>query len=236
MSIDIHSHVIWGVDDGAETQEQTFHMLHAAVEDGIQKIICTPHMTPGVYEFPEERFLRHLDIAREYIEREKLPLCLTRGAELLYTELTPRLLREGKVPTMEGTRCPLIEFSPSDSWDHIREALHKVSRAGFTPIIAHIERYSAIHTIEQVKTLKSSCCAYVQVNARTMTRKQPLLRRKYFDRLFREMLVDFIATDTHALPGRETCMQDGISALRNKYGEKCAEHICQQTEVLFGSR
>ena len=234
MIIDIHSHVIWGVDDGAETREQTFQMLRAAAEDGIRKIICTPHITPGVYEFPEERFQEHLETAREFIRREGLPLRLTRGAELLYTELTARMLRDGKVPTLEESRCPLIEFSPSDSWHHILNALQNVSRAGFNPVIAHMERYPAIRTVDQVRLLKTACCAYVQVNARTLTRKQPLLRRRYFDRLFQEMLVDFIATDTHSMPGRGTCMREGMSALKLKYGESCAEHIRIQTYGFFG--
>lgn len=234
MIIDIHSHVIWGVDDGAETREQTFQMLRAAADDGIRKIICTPHITPGVYEFPEERFQEHLEISKEYIRQEGLPLRLTRGAELLYTELTARLLREGKAPTLEESRCPLIEFSPSDSWTHILSAVQAVSRAGFTPVIAHIERYPAIRTVEQVRLLKTSCFAYLQVNARTLTRKQPLLRRRYFDHLFQEKLVDFIATDTHAMPGRGTCMQEGMAALEQKYGEICAGHIRRQTYELFG--
>jgi len=232
--IDIHSHVIWGVDDGAETRDQTFEMLRAAVADGIHKIVVTPHITPGVFEFPEDRFLQHLTVARAFITRENLPLKLSRGAELLYTELTPRLLREGRVPTMEGTRYPLIEFSPSDTWDHIRSALQKVSNAGFKPIIAHMERYPAIHTTEQVRELKTACCSFVQINARSLTRKQPLMRRRYFDHLFKENLVDFVATDTHALPGRGTCMQEGMEALRQKYGDACADRIIQQTESFFG--
>ena len=66
MYTDIHSHVIWGVDDGAETKEETFRMLREAVEDGIEQIICTPHVTPGVYEFPMERFLENFAEATDY--------------------------------------------------------------------------------------------------------------------------------------------------------------------------
>ena len=236
MYIDMHCHVIWGVDDGASREEQTIRMLRDAAEDGIGKIIATPHMTPGVYEFPEERFQRHLAFARAYILRENLPLQLERGAEILYTEMTPRLLREGRIPTLENTRCPLIEFSPTDSWEHIREALQRISGAGFAPVIAHMERYPAIRSLEQVRMLKNNCRAMVQINTRSLLRKQPLLRRKFFDGLFREGLVDFVATDTHALPGRGTCMKEGLKALREKYGPEAEQIILRKTEQLFGQK
>ena len=234
MFTDIHSHLIWGVDDGAETKEQTIRMLHDAVLDGISRIICTPHMTPGVYAFPEEIFLEHFQEAQEFIEKEKLPLRLYRGAELLYTENTPRLLREGAVPTLAGSRYAMIEFSPTDSKEHIFSALQKVSGAGVIPVIAHMERYPAIRRTQDVRELKSRFHALVQINARTLTRKQPLFRKKFFDSLFLEHLADFIATDTHALPGRGTCMTEGMEALTRQYGELEARRLREAPEILFG--
>ncbi len=233
MFTDIHSHVIWGVDDGAEAAEETFQMLQAAVSDGIGRIICTPHMTPGVYEFPEAVFLDHLRQAREYIAREGLNLRLEKGGEILYTDNTPRMLREGKIPTLAGSRYALVEFSPTDRRAHIFDALQKVSGTGLIPVIAHMERYPDIGKIEQVKEMKSRFHALVQINARTLTRKQPLFRRKFMDQLFREGLVDFVATDTHAMPGRETCMTEGMNALKERYGETIAQKIERAPDLFF---
>ena len=233
MYTDIHSHVIWGVDDGAEQKAETFRMLKEAVEDGIGRIICTPHVTPGVYEFPEDVFQEHFWEAVEYIAKESLPLQLFRGAEILYTDNTPRLLREKRIATMAGTNYAMIEFSPTDSKEHIFDALQKVSSTGVIPVLAHMERYPAIGKIEQVKEMKQRFRAMVQINARTLTRKQPLLRRKYFDALFTEGLVDFVATDTHAMPGRETCMTAGMKSLKEKYGDVIARQIERQPEIFF---
>jgi len=235
MYTDIHSHVIWGVDDGAETPEETFRMLKEAVKDGIDRIICTPHITPGVYDFPEEVFDEHFREAEEYIRSEGLPLKLYKGAELLYTDNTPRLLREGRTKTMAGTRYAMIEFSPTDSKEHIFDALRKVAGAGMIPIIAHMERYPAIKSLDQVRDMKKRFCALVQINARSLTRKQPLLRRKFFDGLFTEGLVDFVATDTHAMEGRETCMTAGMAALKEKYGELAEKRIREMPEMILES-
>ena len=233
MYTDIHSHVIWGVDDGAETEEETYKMLREAAADGIDRIICTPHVTPGVYEFPEDVFQKHFAAAEAYIREEGLPLKLYQGAELLWTENTPRLLREHQAATMAGTNFAMIEFSPTDSKEKIYDALQKVAGAGFVPIIAHMERYPAIGKISQVKEMKSRFRAMVQINARSLTRKMPLLRRGFFDGIFKEELVDFVGTDTHALPGRETCMTAGMTALNNKYGEKIERRIREMPEILF---
>ena len=233
MYTDIHSHVIWGVDDGAETREETFRMLRDAVLDGIGRIICTPHVTPGVEQFPEEVFQDHLWEAMEYIAKHHLPLVLYRGAELLYTENTPRLIREKEVATMAGTNYVLVEFSPTDTRTHILNALEKVSHAGVIPIIAHMERYPAIRRTEDVRELKSRCHALVQINARSLTRKMPLLYRRFFDSLFTENLVDFVATDTHSMPGREPCMMEGIRALKAKYGSEAARRIAKRPDILF---
>ena len=233
MYTDIHSHVIWGVDDGAETKEETFRLLRDAVEDGIDRIICTPHVTPGVYEFPMEKFLENFYEATEYTRKEGLPLQLFYGAELLWTEMTPRLLRERQVPTMAGTNHAMIEFSPTDPRDKIFDALQKVARAGIIPIIAHMERYPAIREIEQVQEMKSRFRAMVQINARSLTRKMPFFRRSFFDGIFKEGLVDFVATDTHAMPGRETCMRAGMTALKEKYGEVTERRIREMPEIFF---
>lgn len=233
MFTDIHSHVIWGVDDGAENEGETFKLLEEAAADGIGTIICTPHVTPGVYEFPEEAFLAHFAEAEDYIRRKGLPLKLYRGAEILYTNLTPRLLREGQVPTMAGTKYAMIEFSPTDTKEHIYDALQKVAGSGFIPIIAHMERYPAIGKLSQVKEMKSRFRAMVQINARSLTKKQPLLRRGFFDGLFREGLADFIATDTHAMKGRETCMTAGMKAAEEKYGETTTRRLIHNSELII---
>ncbi len=233
MFTDIHSHVIWGVDDGADEKAETFSMLKAAVDDGIGRIICTPHVTPGVYEFPAETFREHFLEAVDFIQKEHLPLQLYYGAEILYTDYTPRLLREKKVATLAGTKYVLIEFSPTDSKDHIFDALQKVSGAGFIPVLAHMERYPSIGKLEMIRELKTRFLVLMQVNARTLTRKVPFFRRKFFDSLFREGLIDFVATDTHSMPGRETCLTAGMNCLKEKYGETIAERIERKPELFF---
>ena len=85
----------------------------------------------------------------------------------------------------------------------------------------------------KVEEIKQRFHALVQINARSLIRKQPLLRRSFFDSLFREGLVDFVATDTHAFPGRGTCMTEGMAALKQKYGEVMERRIRENPEKII---
>ena len=233
MYTDIHSHVIWGVDDGANSKEETFRLLREAVRDGIGQIICTPHMAPGIREFPAERFRENFRTAEEYIRQEGMRLRLFPGAEILYTDHTPRLLRERQAATMAGTAYVLIEFNQKDSRQYIYDALRKVSGNGFIPIIAHIERYPAICRTECVREMRLSFRAMIQMNAGTLTGRLPPLRKRFIDGIFREGLVDFVATDTHGRSGRETCMTAGMRAVEERYGRLTAQRIAENPNTLL---
>lgn len=236
MYTDIHSHVIWGVDDGAETKEETFRMLREAVADGIRTIICTPHITPGIYAFPEEKFQENYSAANAWIMENDLPLKLYQGAEILYTDATPQMLRDKRIPSMAGSRYILVEFSPAEKMAVMMDALQQITATGYLPIIAHLERYSDIRKTDQVREIKERFQAMIQINARSLFRRQPLLRRGFFSGMFQEDLVDFIATDTHAAPGRETCMSKGMEALRRQFGTVAAEAIDRRADSFLIER
>ena len=224
---DIHSHLIWGVDDGAETEEQTRRMLEAAAADGISAIIATPHITPGFVPFPRERFEANLAKAREFVCQQKYLLTICTGSEILYTEHTVRMLREGKVPTLAESRYVLVEFDPGEAPQRIILSLQSIAAAGYIPVIAHLERCRRIRSLQQVREIKSSCRALVQINAATLLCKPPLFRRAFMEGLFREGLADLVATDTHAMPGRETCLTRAMSMIEAKYGKETADRLNQ---------
>ena len=231
---DIHSHVIWGVDDGAETEEETRRMLREAAADRIGTIIATPHITPGIHPFPTQRFAEHLQAAREYIAREGLQIELYPGSEIYYTEHTPRMLREGRVPTLAGSSYVLVEFDPDAPLPFIIQALQNVSSAGFRPVLAHSERCMHIRSTDEVRTVRETGRALIQINAGTLIRKTPLLRRRFLASLFREGLADLIATDTHAFPGRETHMTQAMERLKNDYGTLLHETVLTNAKRIIG--
>lgn len=87
-----------------------------------------------------------------------------------------------------------------------------------------------------MREIKERFQAMIQINARSLFRRQPLLRRRFFSGLFQEGLVDFIATDTHAAPGRESCMSKGMEALRRQFGTVAAEAIDRRADSFLIER
>lgn len=236
MFTDIHHHLIWGVDDGAESFEATQRMVDESAADGVTHIVCTPHMTPGVYPFDMETFDRHLHQTKEYIASRHYDLRLDAGGEVLYTDSMVRFLREGRLPTYGTGRYILTEFSPDDDWQRITAALSGICGAGYRPVIAHVERCLNLKKTDQLLFLKREYGALLQVNARTVLRKPPFFQRKYYTQLIEDGFADFISTDTHDYPGRETCMTKAYEALTERIGKEQADRLCRTNAeaLLFG--
>ena len=225
MFIDIHHHLIYGVDDGAQTFEGTEKMIRQAVENQVHAIITTPHIIPGQEPFDFDAYKAHLAETRQYLNAEGIGLTLYTGSEVLYTSNTAYLLSEGRVPTLAGTRYLLLEFLPDDELDRLMKAGTTVAGMGYIPIYAHVERYECLKKADHIRRLRDECDGLVQVNANTVLRKHSFFRQRFIRRLFENELVDFIATDSHDLPGRDNRMAEAFKQLSALYGENTAHAL-----------
>ncbi|NLD60488.1 MAG: hypothetical protein GX647_12655 [Clostridiales bacterium] len=234
MFVDLHQHLVHGMDDGASSFEETAQMLRAAHRDGIRHIFATPHIHPGREVFPFARYRENLQMARDFLKRERIPMGLYSGSEVLYTEETARLLGEGHVPTLGGTPFLLVEFPTAVSMNRMLAAGRRLNNAGYIPIYAHIERYGCLRTVRDVQKLKSLPDVRLQVNAETPLRKHGVFRSLFLNSLFREDLVDYVATDAHDMRSRPINMQASFQVLVEKYGKPRAENLTSrnQAEIL----
>lgn len=141
--IDIHSHILPGVDDGSQSMEESLELLAMAAESGVDTIVATPHCNiPGEFEnyvSDEIRSLfERLDRARE---RAGIPLQICRGMEVYATPELPDLLRRKQVWTLNGTRYFLTEFAFDEDPGFCSKILRQCRDLGYQPVIAHPERY-----------------------------------------------------------------------------------------------
>lgn len=225
MFTDIHSHVIWGVDDGVSSFEKAQQLLRECAADGIDRIVTTPHVTPGHSEFPEERYLRHLEDTRAWLRDNDIPITLHTGAEILYTSYTERFLSERRLRTLADSGYMLVEFMPTDKYDRLRRAAAEIGNAGFTPVFAHVERYECLKKTDQIRELIDDFNVLIQVNAHTVTEKPSFFRRKFIYGLFEEDLVDFVGTDTHDMSSRHPNMKEAYARLSEWLGSEKADAL-----------
>ena len=231
MFVDMHHHIVYGVDDGPQTPEDAQRMLVAAAQDGTEILVATSHISPGQVEFPYQKYADHLREEQAWCDANGLNIQILSGAEIFYTENTVRMLRDGYVPTLAGTKALLVEFSPDSTWKWIEDAVGGLTKAGYRVAVAHIERYRCMRDIRHVQTLRDEWNAMMQVNAHTLYTRQGLMTDHWLKKLHELRLIDLVATDAHNASSRRTCMTEAFEALCQAGGEPYAialmvDHPC----------
>ena len=163
--IDVHSHIVFDVDDGPKTLEESLELIGESYAQGVRTIVSTSHRRKGMFETPEDKIFANFSKVKEKAEALYPDLTLFYGGELYYTSDIIDKLEKNLIPRMHNTQFALIEFSARTSWKEIHDGLSNVIRAGVTPIVAHIERYHELENNEKrVKELIDMGC-YTQINS-----------------------------------------------------------------------
>lgn len=226
--VDIHSHFVYGLDDGARTITEMEAMLDAAHADGVVSLFATPHVTPGMKPFDAEKYESHLNQARRYCRDRGYNIQLFSGAEILYTPMLQQYCMEHRLPTLGDSEFVLMEFVPGVKLQELESALTLMKRNGYIPILAHIERYNCLYRGRTAAKLKERYNVRYQVNANTVLSDQGYFRTRKIRSWFENELVDFIASDAHNVQNRRTKLRKAFSTLKKQYG--------QQAEQLMGLR
>lgn len=145
--LDIHCHILPGIDDGSPDLETSVKMARAAAKSGVDTIIATPHCNIPGAAFPNyqsEELSHKLQELSECIQSENIPLKILPGAEILATEELPELLRSRKLPTLADSQYLLTEFYFDESPSFMDRIFRQIRAQGLIPVIAHPERYDAV--------------------------------------------------------------------------------------------
>ena len=216
--LDIHTHILPGVDDGAQSMKQSIRMLRAAAMEGIAEIILTPHQKTDRRCVSPEGILRRMGLLQEEADRQRIPIRLHPGSELFYRHGIEELLETGKLITLAGSRYCLTEFFPQEDYAYICDGLSRLSASGYRPILAHAERYGQVTEGDRAAQLKRRTGCLFQVNAAALTGETGFAWKSRSRRLMKDGLVDFVATDAHDEAGRAPRMERCAAWLQKRYG------------------
>ncbi len=223
--VDIHSHILPFMDDGARDEAMSLAMLRIAESEGITDIIATPHYRQGHYRGERKDAERALSKMRELMQKEGIHIRLYPGNEIYYRSGLEEKLDSGVLSTMNDTEYVLIEFSPMEDFMYIRSAAEELFSIGYTPIIAHVERILCIEKkAEYAEELKRMGCE-LQVNAASIVGEAGLRSKFFTHKLLKKELVDYVGTDTHNVENRPPKIQKCAELLCRKYGREYAEAI-----------
>lgn len=224
--IDIHHHILWGVDDGPGTKADSEAMLALAYAEGTRRIIATSHFDPLGASPDVGRLMAKVDTLNALCAQRFPGLSIALGAEILYNEGIRRKLRAGVIPTLAGSDHVLVEFLPSVTASELEKAVRHLANGGFVTIVAHVERCGAvIKAPDTIRHLKGKYGARFQVNADTLLAWQGFTLRRRLRHAIAQGLIDFIASDAHGAQRRRSRLKEGEAFIGKRYGAEAARRL-----------
>lgn len=217
--IDLHCHMLPGIDDGAPDLATALEMARIAVADGIQVVACTPHIYPGMYENDAQGIKRAVLEFKGHLEQAGIPLQVTYGADThLAPDLLVRMRAGGNVPTLHGTRYFLLEPPHHVAPPRLEEFVFNLLAAGYVPIITHPERLSWISSHYDVFRNMAEHGAWMQITAGSLTGRFGEQVQYWAELMLDEGLVHILATDAHGIKARAPLLDEGRRAAEHWVG------------------
>ena len=195
--VDIHSHLLPGIDDGAKNLDNSIELILKMRSYGIKNIITTPHVLGDVYANSSNTIKEKLqEVKEELIKRNIKDISIEAAAEYMMDEQFSKLLEKDDILTLKDNFV-LVEMSYFSAPINIYEILFEIQLKGYKPVLAHPERYSFYHNdFNNYHKLKKAGCLF-QLNLLSLTEQYGKGVQKVSDKLLKENLYDFVGTDIH---------------------------------------
>lgn len=196
--VDVHSHILFGIDDGPETLEESLELAKIYAKSGFRTVVATPHCIPGTGWMPEpEQVRKKIERLSAGLRNSGILLSIGSGMEIAMDPLVPQLLAEGRVLTISDgpyvlLECPFQRLTLG--WEDI---LHDISRMGHKVLLAHPERCAQLAAEPELVRDIASTGAFVQVNWESLLGLNGRHARKVALAFATEGRIHCVATDSH---------------------------------------
>lgn len=220
--IDLHSHLLPGIDDGASDMEDALQLAHVAVADGITHMTFTPHIHPGRYDNTVATIKPVFDAFQQALLRENINLSVAMAGEVRLSAEVLMLVSQNQVPflgTWEGKKVMLLELPHS----HIPPGSDKLVRwlldRNILPMIAHPERNKDVmYRLENMAPFIEMGCL-LQVTAMSVTGKFGFPAKQRANEMLDKGWVTILATDAHNMEHRPPILSEALTVAADKLGE-----------------
>ena len=220
--IDIHTHILPAVDDGAKSFEDSLKMIQLEIENGVDTIILTPHY------FKNELNAQNKDLIfaqyEKLLEKTKdLNIKLILGSEIYYSDEIMDELISNKIITLGNSKYLLIEFSLYNEYYNIPDVFLDIMALGYKVIFAHPERYVYL-SVNQIKKISELGCL-IQINTSSILGDFGRKIQKKAFKLIKNKSVNFIASDAHSLNVRKPNLKETLQFVEKKFKIKIENRI-----------
>ena len=217
--IDIHSHIIPNVDDGARSVEETFNILKEAQEAGFTDVILTSHFLLNYYETNAQELIFWKEKLQEVLKKQGTKINLHSGMEIYITNQMEELLENKKILTLANSRYMLIELPLATNVKYFDYVVYYLEAKGIKPIIAHPERYKCVQKDPDIveEYIEKGCL--IQCNYGSIVNLYGREAEKTIKTLLKKNQVHFLGSDVHRENGTYLIILDEIKKIRKIIGE-----------------
>lgn len=231
--IDLHSHILPGVDDGAQTLEDSFEMARKAISQGITHLMCTPHHNNGKYNNPADKIIRDVAALQKELDQRGLDLTLLEGQEVRLTELLLTAIQRDEIlfTDLDNTYL-LIEFPTNEIPIYAEQVFYHLLNRGQVPVIVHPERNVVFR--EEPNRLVS----FLEMGTLTQLTAPSIVGvfGNEIQNTARQMLehnmLYMVASDAHNLRHRTFLMKEAYAEIRKIGGIKMVQAMEQMAKDL----
>ncbi|OFI48589.1 tyrosine protein phosphatase [Floricoccus tropicus] len=232
--IDLHCHILPGVDDGAQTIEDSLEMAKKAVSQGISHILCTPHHNNGKYHNPANKVIPRVADLQEELDNRQIPLTVLEGQEVRITgTLIDDINRDEILFTDLDNTYILIEFPTIDVPSYTEQLFVELLLKGHTPVIVHPERNAKfredpnllIKFLDMGVLAQLTAPSYVGIFGKSI--------QKTAKQMVENNLVQMVASDAHNLKHRDFYLKEAFQQIEKDFGKDKAEFMKQVAKDLL---
>lgn len=223
--VDMHCHLIPGVDDGAKTYEMALEILNKEYNEGVSTVILTPHFRRKMFEPDKELVYENYKKLKNMVKKQIPGLKLYLGCEFHASMGMVERLNRNPDYCMAGTDYVLIEFSEADDMSYIKERVRAVQMAGYRPIIAHAERYPKVMKRLDMLEELVDIGAWIQLNADSILGKEGWKIKRFCRKMMKANLVHLVGSDVHNLTDRPSNLGECADYVQKKEGRDYAERL-----------
>ncbi|MCI9039307.1 MAG: capsular biosynthesis protein [Clostridia bacterium] len=223
--IDVHCHILPGIDDGSRSIEESMEMIKEAYEAGFTNIISTSHYIEESYNVPKARRQELIDMLNSKIEQEGMKIKIYNGAEAYITPNLAELIKAEELPTMNGTKYLLMELPMHNQILNLESIVSKVINQGITLIIAHPERYDIVQKNYKVLNELADMGVLFQANYGSCIGQYGKEAEKTLKKLLKANRISFFGTDCHRAGSVYEKMPEILKKLEKMIGKEKLEEL-----------
>lgn len=231
--VDIHCHILPGIDDGSKSWQTSIKLAKAAVRDGVTHAVCTPHTLNGRYLNHKKDVIKLTQEFQEKLDAENIPLVVFPGQEVRISGELPKALDEDDILFLdEEGQYMLLEFPSDDVPAYAKDMIFQVMQRGIIPVVVHPERNSRILKDPSIvqDLIEQGCLIQITASSYLGTFGKEI--ENLSEQLVEAGQCACFASDAHDLPKREYQYSEALAKLKEKMGEEKAEEFRQNAKAI----